>query len=163
MTARDMTTPATRWSIRCATSEDIECLVPLFDAYRRFYGQVADPDLARGFLAERLARAESHTLLATGQAGRVALPLGFAQLYPMFSSIRCQRTLVLNDLYVAAASRGLGVGAALLGHARHLAVQLGAASISLQTAADNRQAQSLYERFGFVRDDAFFDYVLTLS
>lgn len=148
-----------QFSIRRATTDDIGHLAPLFDAYRQFYGQPGDVELARGFLAERIARCESHILLAADEAGQ---PLGFAQLYPVFSSIQCRRALVLNDLYVIACGRGLGIGTALLEHARRLASLLGAASISLQTAPDNRQARRLYERFGFALDDQFHSYVLQL-
>lgn len=163
MTARTSTTPAAPTCVRRATADDLEHLVSLFDAYRRFYGQDADTDLAREFLAERLARSESCILLATGEADRGGSAVGFAQLYPTFSSIRCRRTLVLNDLFVAPAHRSRGIGLALLDHARRFATLLGAASISLQTATDNRRAQALYERFGFVRDERFFGYVFALA
>jgi ribosomal protein S18 acetylase RimI-like enzyme len=154
---------AARVSVRSASLADIERLVPLFDAYRRFYGQLGDTALAREFLTDRLIRSESQIVMA-GDPNEPSRPaLGFAQLYPTFSSIRCRRALVLNDLYVAAEHRGAGIGLALLDHVRDLAAGLGAASISLQTAVDNEKAQGLYARFGFVRDEHFLSYVLTLS
>lgn len=163
MTAKLMHGPAAGVSVRCATPDDIERLVPLFAAYRRFYGQAADMALAREFLSERLNRSESQILMAGYRHEPFGLALGFAQLYPTFSSIRCRRALVLNDLYVTAGHRGAGIGLALLQHARELAAGLGAATISLQTAVDNKRAQALYARFGFVRDEQFLTYVLTLS
>lgn len=136
-------------STHLAGSGDLDQLAPLFDAYRRFYGQPGDPARARDFLAERLVRQESYVFLARDAAGEA---LGFTQLYPTFSSIQCRRTLILNDLYVHPPARGRGVGEALLGAARALGLQLGAASIALQTAPDNEPAQRLYQRFGFVPD-----------
>lgn len=146
--------------IRAATLQDVDQVVPLFDAYRQFYGRPSDLQACHRFLSDRLAAGESHVLLAGPEQGGPAV--GFAQLYPSFSSIRCRPTLVLNDLYVAASARGLGLGRQLLDAARALARRTGAATISLQTAADNRQAQGLYERYGFVRDDHFLTYQLEL-
>ncbi len=149
-------------AVRSATTDDLEALAPLFDAYRQFYGKRTDVGLAHRFLFERLARTESHVLLATRRTDATEAALGFAQLYPMYSSMQCRPTLVLNDLYVAPAHRQRGVAWALLDHARHVATLRGAASMSLQTAPTNAQARSLYERFGFVRDDEFLNYLLPL-
>jgi len=147
-------------SIRPSTFDDLAKLVPLFEDYRRFYGLPANNAQARRFLAERLVRGESHLLMAMGEQGSAA---GFAQLYPMFSSLRCERTLVLNDLFVVPAMRGRGIGIALLEQARQLAKCQGASSVSLQTAIDNHRARQLYERFGFERDDRFLGYELVVS
>lgn len=163
MTVDTMKAPVACVSARSAALEDIERLVPLFDADRRFYGQARDMALAREFLTDRLVRAESHIVMASSTNEPSWPALGFAQLYPSFSSIRCRRALVLNDLYVAPEHRGAGIGLALLSQARDLAAGLGATSISLQTAVDNEKAQGLYARFGFVRDEHFLSYVLTLS
>lgn len=146
-------------AVRPATIDDLDVLAPLFDAYRQFYGQRPDAGLARRFLSERLTRAESHVLLATQGPGAA---LGFAQLYPLYSSVQCRRTLLLNDLYVAPAHRQQGVAWALLDQARQVATLLGAASMSLQTAPTNARARSLYEQFGFARDDEFLTYFLPL-
>lgn len=147
-------------SIRPATFDDLAKLVPLFEDYRHFYGLPANSAQARGFLAERLVRGESHLLMAMGEQGSA---VGFAQLYPMFSSLRCQRTLVLNDLFVTPEMRGQGIGIALLEQVRLLAKRQAVRSVSLQTAKDNHQAQHLYERFGFERDDRFLSYELVVS
>ena len=55
-----MTAPARR-----ATLDDLDQLVPLFDAYRRqFYGQHSDLIVTRQFLNDRLTRNESVVLVA---------------------------------------------------------------------------------------------------
>ncbi len=163
MNPHPQTVPPPAVTVRAATSDDLDALAPLFDAYRQFYGQPADLGLAHRFLSERMVRAESHVLLAGAAGGAHEAALGFAQLYPMHSSMRCRRTLVLNDLFVAAAHRRQGVAWALLDAARRLAMRHGAASMTLQTAATNTQAQALYHRFGFVPDDGFRTYLLALS
>lgn len=144
--------------VRRAGLADVELLVPLFDGYRQFYQQPSDPDLARRFLAERLERGESVVLLAT--AGERAA--GFTQLYPLFSSTRCRRILVLNDLYVPPEFRRSGVGRLLMDAARTHALETGIAELELATARDNHAAQALYESLGWRRDDQFLHYGLAL-
>jgi GNAT superfamily N-acetyltransferase len=140
------------------TTEQVELVVPLFDAYRRFYGQQADLDGARLFLGERLSRGQS-VILAMVEHG---LALGFAQLYPSFSSVSMKPILILNDLFVAEEVRRRGVGASLLCAARDYASQFGAVRLALATAADNAEAQALYERAGWVRDK-FLHYKYELA
>lgn len=76
--------------------------------------------------------------------------------------MRLVRTWLLNDLFVAPAARGGGVGRALLQAAAAQARVRGAASLSLSTALDNAPAQALYESLGWVRDTRFCEYGLTL-
>ena len=143
-----------------AGTADLADLAPLFDAYRKFYGQPSDAARASHFISDRLARGDSVILLARGADGSA---LGFAQLYPTFSSIACRPAFILNDLYTTEAARGQGVGRALLDAARTHVLGAGAASISLETAIDNTRAQALYESFGFRRDTQFLTYALSLS
>jgi len=146
------------FTVRLAGVEDLDVLVPLFDAYRQFYEQPADPSLARRFLAERFAHHESVILLASAADGQA---LGFTQLYPLFSSTRAARTYLLNDLFVAASARRLGVARALLQHAARHAQALGAIGMSLSTAHGNRQAQQLYESLGWQHETEFREYSLS--
>lgn len=146
-------------SVRQATAFDLDMVAPLFDAYRQFYAQPADLRLARRFLRERFAHHESVVLVAIADGGSA---VGFVQLYPLFSSVRATRTYLLNDLFVAAPSRRRGIGEQLVAAATAFARANGAASLSLQTAADNRAAQSLYESMGWRRGDGFHEYSLSL-
>jgi GNAT superfamily N-acetyltransferase len=140
-----------------ATIHDLDAIVPLFDAYRQFYGQAPDLDLAQGFLRERFAHRESWIFLARHANGDA---IGFTQLYPLFGSLRCERKYLLNDLFVAPAARRGGIAAALLDAAAQFARADGAASLSLSTAIDNRTAQRLYESLGWTRDTDFCEYSL---
>ena len=137
---------------------DLDALVPLFDAYRRFYGEPSDRDGARRFLEERLRRADSVIFLARGDPGDAFA--GFAQLYPSFSSISLKRLWILNDLFVDPAARGRGIARGLLARARALAVETGAKGLTLATAVDNTTARALYEACGWRRDEAFMHYDL---
>jgi ribosomal protein S18 acetylase RimI-like enzyme len=146
--------------IQLATPGDLEIVAPLFDQYRQFYRQPPAPELARSFIADRLAQRDSAIYLArSGPAG-----IGFMQLYPLFSSTAARpgRLWLLNDLYVTPPARGQGVGRALMERARTHAVDSGATGIFLQTARDNLTAQRLYEALGYHRDDLFLVYELVL-
>ena len=145
--------------VRHATIDDVDRIVPLFDAYRQFYGQASDLAAARDFLAERLGRQESLVLLAVKPSGEA---VGFTQLYPTFSSVRVGRIYVLNDLFVAPQARRHGVALQLLAKATEVARSLGAVRLSLSTALSNTAAQKLYESQGWQRDVTFCHYDLRL-
>jgi GNAT superfamily N-acetyltransferase len=144
--------------VRQATLDDLDLLVPLFDGYRQFYEQPSDPALARAFLGERLALGDSRIFLAemNGEA------VGFVQLFPIFSSTHCRRLWLLNDLFVAASARHLGVGLALMDAARAFAIETDACGLELATAHTNITAQRLYEGLGWRLDEVFRRYELPL-
>jgi len=143
-------------SIRQATVHDVDNIAPLFDAYRRFYGQAPDVALARAFLLERLAHHESAILMACDATTVV----GFTQLYPSFSSTMAAPIYVLNDLYVDLTHRRSGVGRLLLQEAVRYARAMGAISLTLSTAHTNTAAQRLYESLGWRLDEEFRTYFL---
>jgi GNAT superfamily N-acetyltransferase len=144
--------------IQRATIEDVDSIVPLFEAYRLFYRQAGDPAGARAFLRARLERDESVIFLAFD--GELAV--GFTQLYPLFSSAAMRRIFLLNDLFVAPEARGRGLGSALLSAAADFGRQEGALRLQLSTEVTNATAQAVYERAGWKRDLDFFVYRLTL-
>ncbi|MHA6723492.1 GNAT family N-acetyltransferase [Sphingomonas sp. RS2018] len=146
-------------SVRHATIADLDTLVPLFEAYRQFYEQPSDPVGARSFLRDRFEHQQSIVLLAFVENEAV----GFAQLFPSFSSVRLARTFILNDLFVTAGARRTGAGRALLDAACDYGRDIGAARLSLSTAVTNAAAQSLYDRAGWVRDSKFQAYAIALT
>lgn len=145
--------------IRLAAAADLDALAPLFDGYRQFYGQPADVAAGRVFLEARLQQHESVILLALS----ADQPVGFCQLYPIFSSVSMRRAWLLNDLFVASNARGQGVGERLLDAAAAHGRTSGAAWLMLQTAHDNTPAQRLYARAGWQLDQQFHSYILDLS
>ena len=147
-------------TVREAGAADADLVAPLFDAYRQFYEQPADLALARSFIAARLEAGESVVFLAE----RDGRPVGFVQLYPLFSSTaaRPRRLWLLNDLYVAPEARGSGVARALMLRARRLAEETDAVGLELATAQTNVAAQRLYESLGWRRDEKFPRYELAL-
>lgn len=146
-------------TIRRATLSDLDAIAPLFDAYRQFYDQPADLALARQFIGDRLANAESVILLAqTAREDGVGEVVAFCQLYPTFCSVEARAIYVLYDLFVSPIARKTGAGRALLEAALAHAKSQGVARMDLSTAKSNLGAQALYEALGWVRDEVFFTY-----
>lgn len=139
--------------------EDLDLLVPLFDAYRQFYKLPSNPALGRQFLRSRIAQDEAVVFMA---GVRDVEGLGFTLLYPTFSSLHARPIWVLYDLFVSASARKGGVGRRLMNRARAHAVESGAAAIVLSTAKTNTIGQALYQSLGYVRDQEFLNYELFL-
>jgi GNAT superfamily N-acetyltransferase len=145
--------------VRRATLGDVEGTAALFDAYRQFYGQPPRLDAARTFLLERFERGESTLWIAADELGSL---VGFAQLFPMFSSVALGKTLVLNDLFVAPAARRRGVARALLNATAAWGRENQALRITLSTQATNAAARALYASMGWELQTEFEVYTLRL-
>lgn len=143
--------------IRRASTPDVHSTATLFDQYRQFYEQDADPDGTLEFIKARLERDQSIVLLASCDGSDV----GFTQLYPSFSSVSMAPIWILNDLFVAESHRRCGVARTLMNAASDLARNEGAKRLCLATASDNASAQSLYESLGWKRD-SFYHYEFEL-
>ena len=146
--------------VRQATVADLDLVVPLFDAYRQFYRQPGDLDLARRFLRDRFQHNQSVIFVALQQNGSA---IGFAQLFPSFSSASAGRIFILNDLFVAPEARRHGVGAALLEAAASFGRAVGALRLTLSTEVSNEMAQAVYEAKGWRRQTDFYVYNLPLE
>jgi ribosomal protein S18 acetylase RimI-like enzyme len=140
---------------REATHADIAQVAALFDQYRQFYEQEANPALALNFITERFEKSESVILVADAPDGNLA---GFCQLYPTFCSVEAAPIYALYDLFVQPAARKHGVGRLLLQAAEAKALATGRARLDLTTAKTNLPAQRLYESLGWIRDEVFFAY-----
>lgn len=145
-------------SIKKINNSEVEMAVELFDKYRMFYQQASNITAARTFLTERLSKNESIVFIAFEEQ----MPVGFCQLYPIFSSVSMQRTWLLNDLFVDESARGKGVAALLLQTAKEYGISTNAKWLLLQTGADNVTAQSVYEKNGWQKVSDFF-YELPLT
>jgi ribosomal protein S18 acetylase RimI-like enzyme len=140
---------------RRADLTDLDAIAALFDAYRQFYEQPADLELASKFIKDRLQKCEAIILLALDSNGRAA---GFCQLYPSFCSVEAKPILTLYDLYVRPEARRGGAGRALLLAAQAHAAETSVARLDLSTAKTNFAAQALYESLGWVKDEVFWVY-----
>lgn len=136
-----------------ASEEHLPLLATLFDQYRIFYEQPSNPKGGLRFLKERMAKQESVILMALIDGSGA----GFTQLYHTFSSVSMEKSLILNDLYVAAPFRNRGIGEALLRQAQAYCLDRGYKGLALETGVHN-PAQKLYERLGWVQDSHCFHY-----
>jgi ribosomal protein S18 acetylase RimI-like enzyme len=141
-------------STRQAVLSDLDDLAVLFDQYRRFQGKTSDLPAARSFLLERFNHGESVVFICHDGANAV----GFAQLYPSFSSVSLSRVFILNDLFVRESGRRKGVASALLSSLEAYARSLGSVRVTLNVARDNVSAQRLYASRGWKQDEEFFMY-----
>jgi ribosomal protein S18 acetylase RimI-like enzyme len=137
-----------------ATVADVDAAAPLFASYREFYGRPYDVEASAAFLTARLEREESIVLLALDGDRTV----GFAQIYPAFSSTALAPIWILNDLFVDAEARGGGVVDRLLEATAELAGEAGCEAIELATQHTNHRAQAVYDRHGYVVDEEFRHY-----
>ena len=139
---------------RIATLSDVGEIAILFDAYRQFYQQAADLNLAVTFIRERIQKNESVILVAEINNHLI----GFCQMYPTFCSVAAASIYILYDLFVLPEIRKSGAGKALLLAAEQHAAREGFARMDLTTAKTNLRAQSLYESLGWIRDEDFYTY-----
>ena len=76
-------------------------------------------------------------------------PVGVAVCFLGLSTFQARPLLNIHDLAVVPASRGQGVGRALLTAVERLAIQRGCCKLTLEVQEDNVRAAGLYKNFGF--------------
>lgn len=112
--------------------------------YCEFYGTAPGDDalerLARACLADPAATGTQ--LLARDGEGAA---IGFATIYWLWSSTRAVPIALMNDLFVAPAARGSGLGRALIDACAQVALERGVEVLEWQTAPDNQRAQRVYD------------------
>jgi GNAT superfamily N-acetyltransferase len=141
------------------SAQQLEMLLPMIAAYQRFY-EVEDIDEERNrtFFSRFLAPSEDGMLLGAWHGKELA---GYACLYWHFTSLVPAETVLLNDLYVAKAHRGEGIGRALIDAGAEVARKRGAHHLEWATAPDNKTARRLYDKTGAERSE-WVEYELRL-
>ncbi len=139
--------------------EQLDALLPLIAAYQRFYEvERIDDERNRAFLGRFLAPSDDGMLLGAWRDGELA---GYACLYWHFSSLVPAETVLMNDLYVAEAQRGEGIGRALIEASATIARERGAHQLEWVTSPDNRTARRLYDTLG-AESEPSIEYELRL-
>jgi GNAT superfamily N-acetyltransferase len=145
-------------SIREATAADLEALLPLLRAYCDFYESNPSDDgllrMARSSIAA--PEDEAFLLVSTDDSGTV---VGFAHNQWKWSSLRGERIVFLDDLFVAESARGGGHADALIEATAEVARRHRAPAVEWLTAPDNHRAQAVYNRLGG-RAEPFLEYEL---
>jgi len=133
--------------VRPATAADIEDALDVFEAVvaeGRWLGTEAPVDRAeRGQRWRETIDDPRRVMLVAVEDGRVVGHLGLDVAGHGVASL---------GMAVAAASRGRGVGSALLAEAVATARRLGAHKVALQVWPHNAAALALYRRFGFAEE-----------
>lgn len=141
-----------------AQSKDLGDAAVIFNSYRIFYGNKSDLKLAFHFLKERLEFQESYIFLSK-MDGEI---VGFVQHYPFFSSVRAERLLVLNDLFVSPEARCKGVATALIRESINFARAESCSGLLIETTDDNKTAQALYKKIGWKKEVGIKHYSFDL-
>lgn len=123
-------------TFRGATSAE-DMYLYLDDAYstETLLRELRDPE-SEVFFAEVDGRPEAFLKLNVGSAQTDKMPADHAEL---------------QRIYVGASSKGLGLGRALMGHARHWALERGKKTLWLGVWEHNEAALDFYRRQGFHR------------
>ena len=130
---------------------------PLWAQYLTFYESALDDAVTDDVFA-RLAAADGlHGALARDGDGRA---VGFVHWLFHPSTWSTSGYCYLEDLFVAPAVRGGGVGSALIAHVRDAAQAAGAQKVYWLTQSGNRTARRLYD--SLATDTGFVHYEMEL-
>lgn len=151
--------------VRSASVIDVDAMVPMFEEYRALYRGFSNEEATRQFLFDRIRFNQAIVFLAEDLRH---LPMGFALVYPSFSSVDLTQIFLVSDLFVVPSHRRKGAGAKLLdtiwAHAHHS----GASKLRLSNPFFDWKADDFYERhgwerIGWERTDDFRVYELSLA
>ncbi len=154
-----MAAVATEAQIEPISPRQVDALLPLIAAYQRFYEvENVDDERNRAFFSRFLAPSRDGMLLGAWRGEEL---VGYACLYWHFTSLVPAETVLMNDLFVADAQRGKGIGRALIEASAAVARDRGAHHLEWATAPDNEAAQRLYDSTGAERSE-WVEYELRL-
>ena len=143
-------------SIRPVTRQDFEQWLPLWDGYNAFYGRSGETALPRDITAMTWARffdayEPMHALVAESE-GKL---LGLVHYLYHRTTTAISPNCYLQDLFTTEASRGKGVGWALIEGVYERAQAAGSGRVYWLTHETNAQARILYdqvaENAGFIQ------------
>ena len=142
--------------IRPATTEDIDALLPMVEAYWRF-------EAIEGFEVQRIRKILGRVLddPSLGRAWLATVygePAGYLLAVYVFSLEHQGLTAEIDEFFVAPQQRGLGIGAQLLAAAEQQFRAEGCTNVSLQIGRSNEAARRFYRGHGF-DDRAGFEIV----
>ena len=142
-------------TIRFVTPQDYDQWLPLWDGYNAFYGRsgatALPPEITRMTWARFFDAYEPVHGLVAESGGRL---LGLTHYLFHRSPTAIEPVCYLQDLFTDEATRGKGVGRALINGVYEQARRAGSPRVYWQTHETNRTAQQLYdtvaEHSGFV-------------
>jgi GNAT superfamily N-acetyltransferase len=145
-------------SVRQASILDLSRIVPVFDSYREYFRQERNPVEVERFLFDKFEHLESVILIAEHKDEVI----GFAQLYPIFSSLTLQRVWLLNDFFICEDFRNKGVGKKLFNKVKEFTLLTKSKGIELSVEHINEKAWNFWEKQGFIINEEFRYYFYKL-
>lgn len=146
--------------IELATEADIPALAELLGVlFTQEAEFTPDPRAQRRGLAQLVGHPQTGAVLVVRDGDAIT---AMVNLLFTVSTALGERVALLEDMVVAPAARGAGVGSALLGEAIAFARRSGCRRITLLTDGDNEAARRFYARQGFTAS-AMVPYRLTLA
>jgi GNAT superfamily N-acetyltransferase len=145
-------------TIRPAGSSDVPTIVRLVRELADFEGladqvRITEADVLRdGF--GNIPRFECLLVEIDGAA------VGFALFFHTYSTFEGRPGIYLEDLYLAEAARGGGIGRLLLARLARIAVERGCRRLDL-SVLDWNPARGFYQRLGFRHTDGWLPYRLS--
>ncbi len=151
----------TEFEIARVTPGDIDEVMPLLRGYCEFYEAAPSEASLRGLCEALVAAPDTAGIqlvarLADGTA------VGLATLLWTYSTLIAGPIGLMNDLYVAPAARGSGIGATLIEACAGECVHHEAVALEWYTAPGNKRAQAVYDRTGAEREE-WVSYSLPVS
>lgn len=135
-------------ALRPATAADVPLILRFIRELAAYEKLLPEVEATAGRLTETLfpadGRAAAECVLASWQDE----PAGFALFFPNYSTFLARPGLYLEDLYVAPAWRGRGIGAALFRHCAQLANARGCGRMEWAVLDWNEPAKDFYRRLG---------------
>ena len=133
-------------TVRPLGEKDFFAWLGLFEGYSAFYeSELTDQKALQVWSWIIDAHNDLAGAVAVNDAGDF---VGFAHYRIVPRTLRGERALFLDDLFVAEEARRQGVGSLLMDFAKVYARQHQLGQIQLVTAADNNTAQALYDQVG---------------
>lgn len=150
--------------VRCATARDAAPLLRLMRELARFEGYLGQFRVTENDLLERAlgrgARQEFMAFVAESASGDL---LGYAVVYGVPFTYDLRPNLVLKELYVDGAARGLGIGRALMAAVMAEGKARGCARLKWDVLPDNMQAQAFYRSLGGAPDTGWQGWLRQLD
>lgn len=143
-----------KFNLRPATPDDVPLILSFIRELADYEKLPDEVDATEALLREHLFGASpcAEVIIAdvTESPGCPPSPAGFALFFRHFSTFRGRPGIYLEDLFVRAQFRGLGIGKALLVHLAKLARQRGCPRFEWSVLDWNTPAIEFYKRLGAV-------------
>lgn len=147
-------------AVRPAVPEDVPRLITLMRALAEFEDYIDDFKVDNQDLLARAfgPKAQCQIIVAEWDA----CVSGYAVVLEIPFTYDLRPILLLKELYVAEACRGMGLGHALLQHVASMALDKGAGRIKWDVMLGNDPAEAFYQALGGQRDSKWIPYQMGL-